>query len=73
MPSREKGRMKVRDFVVPIQNPDAVPAKVLKIEDLGHGKGFERVKISLRGFVRCYAKNELQKVVVLPDKENIDE
>lgn len=72
----------VGSYVVPKFNPKAEPAKVLAIDDLGHGKGNERVEISLKFLLfgesrRYYPLKELteapkvvsQKCVQSPDGE----
>ena len=53
--------MKVGDGVRYRDNPDSVICTVMEIKDLGHGKGYERVRIQLPilGLTRCYAKKEL--------------
>jgi len=62
--------MKVGDRVRYISNSDSVPCEVIEVKDLGHGKGFERVKIMLPpqflSLTRYYAANEL--MVVQEDK-----
>lgn len=59
--------MKVGDKVRHISNPDSVSCTVIEVKDLGHGEGYERVRIQLPpeflGLTRCYALKEL---VVLP-------
>jgi len=57
--------IKVGDKVRHISNPNSVLCDVLEIKDLGHGEGFERVKIALPlqflGLTRYYAAKELIK------------
>ena len=54
--------MKVGDRVRYVD--DSVICDVLEVKDLGHGKGYERVKIRLPilGLTRCYASMELEVV-----------
>ena len=62
--------MKVGDKVRYKDNPDSVVCDVIEVKDLGHGKGYERVKIKLPssflGLTRYYAAKEL---VVVPEEE----
>lgn len=59
--------MKVGDKVRHKDNPDSVPCDVIEVKDMGHGEGYERVKIALPsvflGLTRYYATKEL---VVIP-------
>jgi len=57
--------MKAGDLVQPKGRPNAMPVKVLEIKDLGHGKGYERVKVQLPilGLIRYYALCELQEAM----------
>ena len=55
--------MKIGDMVRYKGNPNSTPCRVIEIKDLGHGEGFERVKINLLGISeRYYAMNELEVV-----------
>jgi len=58
--------MKVGDKVRYKDNPDSVVCDVIEVKDMGHGEGFERVKIQLPGqflgLTRCYAAKELEIV-----------
>jgi hypothetical protein len=51
--------MRKGDMVVPKSNPDATPAEVVAIDDLGNGEGNERVEVRLLGLRQYYAKKEL--------------
>ena len=55
--------MKVGDKVRHRDNPNSVPCDVIEVKDMGHGEGYERVKIQLPdtflGLTRCYASKEL--------------
>ena len=58
--------MQVGDKVRYIGNPDSVPCDVIEVKDLGHGEGYERVKIMLPsvflGLTRYYAAKELEVI-----------
>ena len=56
--------MKIGDMVRYKGNPNSVPCLVLEVKDLGHGQGYERVKIRLPilGLTRCFARCELEVV-----------
>jgi hypothetical protein len=55
--------MKVGDRVRHADNPNSVLCEVIAVDDLGHGQGYERVRIQLPpqflGLTRCYAAKEL--------------
>ncbi len=54
---------KIGDKVRYFDNPNSVPCEVLEVVDLGHGAGYERVKIQLPqtflGLTRYYGAKEL--------------
>ncbi len=54
---------KIGDKVRYFDNPNSVPCEVLEVVDLGHGAGYERIKIQLPpeflGLIRFYAAKEL--------------
>ena len=56
--------MKAGDRVRHISNPDSVVCDVIEVKDMGHGEGYERVKIQLPpqflGLTRYYAAKELK-------------
>lgn len=53
--------MKIGDLVRHKGNPNSILCKVVEIKDLGHGGGYERVKINLLILSkRYYAMNELE-------------
>ena len=56
--------IKVGDKVKCKGNPSSGPCDVLEVKDMGHGEGYERVKIALPaqllGLTRYYAANELE-------------
>lgn len=58
--------IKVGDKVRYKGNSDSVPCDVIEVVDLGHGEGYERVKIQLPqvflGLTRYYAARELEVV-----------
>lgn len=64
--------IQVGNEVVSKRNPNCVPCKVLEIKDLGHGKGYERVKIQLPllKLIRYYALNELMESYIMPKKDD---
>ncbi len=59
--------MEAGDKVRHKDNPDSVLCEVIEVKDLGHGEGYERVKIALPsqflGLTRYYAAKELVKEV----------
>ena len=60
--------IQVGDKVRHKDNPNSILCDVIEVEDLGHGEGYERVRIQLPsaflGLTRSYAAKEL--VVVKP-------
>jgi len=54
--------MRKGDLVRTAENPTSIPAKVVRILDMGHGKGNEMVEVDLLGLRRFYAKKELKVV-----------
>ena len=57
---------KVGDRVRYVDNPDSTLCDVIEVKDVGHGKGYERVRIllPLLGLTRYYAAKELTVVEV---------
>ena len=53
--------MKVGDKVRHRDNPSSVLCDVIEVKDMGHGEGYERVRIRLPilGLTRFYAAREL--------------
>ena len=61
---RRVREMRVGDRVRHANNPHSMICEVIEVKDLGHGRGYERVKIQLPllGLTRYYAANELENV-----------